>query len=52
MRRLWHMEGVEGVKWREATSRSSRLSEPLKDLLDKMLEQEDGKRLTDRKSVV
>ncbi len=44
MRRLWRIEGVEGVKWREATSKVDRLSEPLKDLLDRMLEADEGKR--------
>lgn len=46
MRRLWRLEGVEGVKWQEATSMSHRLSEPLRDLLDKMLEPDDTKRLS------
>jgi hypothetical protein len=46
MRHLWHLEGVEGVKWRDATARTDRLSDSLKDLLDKMLEAEEAKRLS------
>jgi len=40
------MEEVEGVKWREATSKAERLSEPLKELLDRMLEADESKRPT------
>ncbi|GBF89249.1 hypothetical protein Rsub_02126 [Raphidocelis subcapitata] len=46
MRRLWQVEGVEGVPWRDATTKAERLSEGLKDLLDKMLELDDSKRPT------
>lgn len=46
MRRLWRLEEVEGVPWREATSKTERLSEPLKDLLDKLLEKDEAKRPT------
>jgi serine/threonine-protein kinase SRK2 len=48
MRALWQLEGVDGVTWRNATSekRSGRLSEGVKDLLDKMLAADDTKRPT------
>ena len=44
MRRLWRLEGVEGVPWRAATAKADRLSEPLRDLLDKMLAADEAKR--------
>ncbi|KIZ02564.1 hypothetical protein MNEG_5396 [Monoraphidium neglectum] len=46
MRHLWRLEGVEGVKWREATSKAERLSDGLKGLLDLMLDADDAKRPT------
>ncbi|KAI8463878.1 MAG: kinase-like domain-containing protein [Monoraphidium minutum] len=46
MRRLWRLEGVEGVRWRDATSKAERLSEGLKDLLDRMLDADDAARPT------
>eukprot|EP00879_Flechtneria_rotunda_P014356 GHRR01014996.1.p1 GENE.GHRR01014996.1~~GHRR01014996.1.p1 ORF type:complete len:334 (+),score=99.83 GHRR01014996.1:698-1699(+) len=44
MRQLWQLENVEGIHWRDATSKASKLSEPLAALLDTMLEPDVNKR--------
>ncbi|WIA11167.1 hypothetical protein OEZ85_011300 [Tetradesmus obliquus] len=44
MRKLYTLENVEGVHWRDATSKAARLSEPLAALLDTMLEPDTLKR--------
>lgn len=38
MRKLYTLERVEGVHWRDATSKAAKLSAPLAALLDSMLE--------------
>jgi hypothetical protein len=44
MRKLYTLENVEGVHWRDATSKAAKLSEPLAALLDTMLEPDTAKR--------
>lgn len=44
MKQLYHLENVLGVHWRDATSKVSKLSEPLAALLDRMLEPDVDKR--------
>jgi hypothetical protein len=44
MRKLYTLENVEGVHWRDATYKAAKLSEPLAALLDTMLEPDTAKR--------
>jgi hypothetical protein len=44
MRKLYTLENVEGVHWRDATYKAAKLSEPLAALLDTMLEPDTANR--------
>jgi hypothetical protein len=45
MKHLWNLSEVEGVSWRDATPKQSKLSESIKSLLDGMLEGDEETRM-------